>query len=389
MKRTILFSVISLIVILFSCNRKSSKEENPENLPPDIIEMNAAQMKLSGITFGKAGIHEMKNTLQVNGVIGVNPMDVASVSFLMGGFIQSTRLVPGSTVKKGDVLAEISNLEFIQLQQDYLETKAKFEYAEIEFKRHSALFKENVYSEKNVQQVETEYKTLKSRLHALEQKLILLGILPQSLTDEKISGTLQLKAPIDGYVKTVNVSIGKYVNPSDVLFEIVNPDHVNLQLVIFEKDIQKVKTGLRLLFSTPDHPEKKYSGVVFQAGRVLDNDKTTNAYARIENPDETLLSGMYVNAKLETATMNVVAVPAESVVRFNSKYYLFVYDSDKKENGKDIRLFRAIEVTTGITGDGFTQVTSVKGEDLLLVKIAVHGAYAILSAWKNAGEMAC
>jgi cobalt-zinc-cadmium efflux system membrane fusion protein len=291
------------------------------------------------------------------------------VSAPLGGFVKSAGPVQGSAVTKGETLAQIENMAFIELQQSYLETKAKFTFAEIEFKRHTELYKENVYSEKNVQQVETEYKTLKSQMRALEQKLLMLGIEPSTLTEDNISSVLTLLAPISGYIRTVNINIGKYVNPTDVLFEIVDSRNIILELTIFEKDVPLVANG--------------------QAGKTLDNDKTSRAYARIDNPGGKLLSGMYVNAGIETASRMVLAIPQEAVVEFNSAFWVFVHKGTRMENGKEIHDFEAVEVQKGATDEGYTEITLPAGVSSGTIEIAVKGAYSVLSAWKNAGEMAC
>ena len=143
------------------------------------------------------------------------------------------------------------------------------------------------------------------------------------------------------------------------------------------------------MFSTPNFPEREYSGILYQAGRVLDNDKTANAYARIDSPDETLLSGMYVNAQVETDQRRVTSIQSDAVVRFNEKFFVFIFDGVKMENGKEISLYKAIEVNIGLSSNGFTEIGLPKGIDFTSLKIVIKGSYTILSAWKNAGEMAC
>jgi cobalt-zinc-cadmium efflux system membrane fusion protein len=283
----------------------------------------------------------------------------------------------------------VENMVFIELQQSYLETKAKFSFAEIEYKRHSELYKENVYSEKNLQQVETEYKTLKSQLKGLEQKLLVIGIDPGALTEDNITSALPLKAPISGYVRTVNVNIGKYVDATDILFEIVDSREMILELTLFEKDVPLVSVGQHLTFVTPNDPGTVYEGTIYQAGRTLDNDKTAKAYARIANPGGKLLSGMYINAEIETASKQVAAVPTESVVEFNSEFYIFVYKGKRMENGKEIHDFEALKVDKGATDGSFTEITFPAGVSPSSLEIVVKGSYSVLSAWKNAGEMAC
>jgi membrane fusion protein, heavy metal efflux system len=389
LKRNITASIIALFFISSCGSRNKEVEKVHEVLPPGTIELNASQFKSAGIILGNVEFRRIRNILKVNGVVNVTPQNIAFVSTPLGGFVKSTNLVQGSPVKKGQTMALIENMEFIQLQQDFLEAKAKYHYAEVEYKRHSELFKDNVYSENNVQQTETEYKTMKAHFRALEQKLLLLGLDPEKLTEEKISGILPVTAPINGYLRSVNINIGKYVSPTDVLFEIVNPENVVLELMVFEKDVRKVTTGQKVTFTTPNDPGNVYSASVYQAGRALDKDKMSTIFATIEQNNGGLLSGMYVNAEIETGDLSVTAVPENAVVQFNEKFYIFIHKGKRNENGKKIDDFEAVEVIKGNTDKGFTGIRVPGGIDISKVQVVTSGAYSILSAWKNAGEMAC
>ena len=389
MKTTLLkINVFFVLWILFSCTPKTKTKEH-EILAENIIELNAEQFKIAGIRLGVAGKHTITDGIKVNGSINVTPQNIASVSAPLGGFVKNTMIMQGSTVVKGEPIALIENFAFIEIQQGYLETKARYLYVEIEFKRHNELYKENVYSEKNLQQTETEYKMLKAQMRGMEQKLIFLGIDPLTLTEEKIKAELPLYAPISGYIRTVNLNIGKFVNPTDVLCEIVNPEHIVLELSVFEKDVQKVSAGQKVLFSTPNYPNKEYSATIYQAGKVLDNNKTAMTYAKLDQTDPGLISGMFVNAHIETSSCEVEAVPEESIVRFNERSYIFVFKGEREENGKIISDFEAVEVKKRASDQGYTAISLPSGYDLQNKQIVVKGAYSILSAWKNAGEMAC
>ena len=79
--------------------------------------------------------------------------------------------MPGNTVRKGQTLAILENQEFVDIQQAYLEAKNKFEYSEQNITGQSELYKNDVSSKKNMQQVTTDYKSLKTQVKALEQKI--------------------------------------------------------------------------------------------------------------------------------------------------------------------------------------------------------------------------
>jgi cobalt-zinc-cadmium efflux system membrane fusion protein len=98
---------------------------------------------------------------------------------------------------------------------------------------------------------------------------------------------------------------------------------------------------------------------------------------------------MYVNAFITESENVVQALPSEAIVSFDDKDYIFVYQRDKVEDGKPFTEYKMIEVKKGLSGSGFTEVKVPEGFDLKTAKIVIKGAYNLLSAKKNAGEMAC
>ena len=206
------------------------------------------------------------------------------------------------------------------------------EFAEAEFKRHTDLYKDDVYSEQNLQQVTVEYKNLKAEVKSLEQKLMLIGINPDKLTEDNISSTVNLISPITGFLKAVNVNIGKYVSPTDVLFEIVNSDKLYLELSLFEKDADKVVKGQKIKFFINNETEE-HEAIVTQTGKSVNDDKTFIVYATVTSSCKNILPGMYVNALIEESENKVTLLPSAAVVSFDDKDYIFIYEKDKEEAG--------------------------------------------------------
>ena len=381
-----------LLIALIACNGTPKKEEESkeveEVLPEDIVEMRADQIKLANIETGTIEMRSMSGTLKVNGTIAVAPQNLATVCAPMGGFIKSTTLMPGNSVSKGQTLALIENQEFVDIQQSYLEAKNKFEFAESEYKRHTELYKNEVYSQQNLQQVTSDYKSLKSQVKALEQKLTLIGINPANLHEDDISSSVKIVAPISGFLKTVNINLGKFVAPADVMFEIVNSDKLFLELTLFEKDADKIAQGQKIRFFINNETEP-HEAIITQPGRAIDADKTYKVYANVTGTCKNVLPGMYVNAIIETSGNQVAALPSDAVVSFDDKDYIFVFDKNKEEAGQPFTEYRIIEVHKGVTDGGFTEIVLPEGFNITNTKVVVKGAYNLLSAKKNAGEMAC
>jgi cobalt-zinc-cadmium efflux system membrane fusion protein len=384
--------ILGLIVSLNSCNNGDSKPvadpKAVEVVPDNIVELRDDQIKLAGVQTGSIEMRSVSNTLKVNGIISVAPQNQATVCMPLGGFIKSTTLLPGNAVTRGQTLAVIENQDFVDIQQNYIEAKNKLVYAEAEYKRHSDLYKDDVYSEKNVQQVTVDYKNLKASVRSLEQKLLLIGINPDQLNESNISNTVNIISPIKGFLKAVNVNIGKFVSSTDVLFEIVNSDKLFLELTLFEKDADKVASGQKIKFFINNETEV-HEAIISQTGKSVSDDKTFRVYATVTSSCKNLLPGMYVNALIELSDIKVTALPSGAVVSFDDKDYIFVFEKNKEEAGKAMTEYRIIEVKKGITSSGYTEISLPGDFDLNTAKVVIKGAYNLLSAKKNAGEMAC
>jgi len=195
-------------------------------------------------------------------------------------------------------------------------------------------------------------------------------------------------SPINGFLKSVNINIGKYVNPTEVLFEIVNNDKLFLVLTLFEKDADKVVTGQKVKFYVNNETET-HEATITQTGKSIGDDRTYLVYATVSSICKNLLPGMYVNALISESDHKVTALPSDAVVSFDDKDYIFAYEKEKEESGNVFTEYRMIEVHKGVSGFGFTEIKLPDGFNVHNEKVVVKGAYSLLSAKKNAGEMAC
>lgn len=394
MKRNQIISatiISTFFIILTSCNGgKNTEAESKESevLPADIVELRDDQIKFAHIETGAIEMRSLSGELKVSGIVTVAPQNLATVCMPLGGFVKSVNLMPGNAVSKGQTLAILENQEFVDIQQNYLEAKNKLEYAQAEYDRHSELYKEDVYSQKNLQQVTTEYKNLKALVKALEQKLALIGINPENLRENNISRTIAVVSPIAGYVNAVNVNIGKFVTPSDVLFEIINCDRLFLELSLFEKDADKVAVDQNIHFFINNETEQ-HNAVIYQTGKSIGEDKSYKVYASVTSACKNIFPGMYVNAVIESPGAEVTTLPSGAVVTFEDKDYIFVFNKNKVENGRQFTEYQMIGIKKGVTDGGFTEVGLPDGFDIKAARVVIKGAYNLLSAMKNAGEMAC
>lgn len=368
-----------LLLMIVSCNSNSKTEEkNTEETHPvndSVVTFTDVQLKNSAIETGKPSVQNLKATIRANGSVDVPPQSMVSVSFPLGGYLKSTSLLPGSSVHKGEVIGIMEDQSYVQLQQDYLTAKARMEYLANDMQRQKELSDADATSKKSYQLVLSEYKTQQVLMKSLEEKLMIIGINPAKLSVTNISRDVAVYSPINGYVTKVNVNIGKYVNPADVLFELVNPDDIHAAITVFEKDINLFKKGMHGKVFLADSTGKQYDVEVILVTRNVDDNRSGLVHCHFESPLHELLPGMFLTGVFELDNKPAIAVPEQAIVRYEGQEYVFA-----TQNGKQ---FIMTPVQTGIIENGFVELLPVTGKDWLNTTIAIKGAYSLLGSLKN------
>jgi len=377
MKYSFLILIIHTLLFVSCSSKKETTEEtkattNIENA----ITLSKEQRKNAGIITDTLQQQPIVTILKLNGKIDVPPQNMVSISIPLGGYLKNSKLLPGVHVNKGEIIAIIEDQQYIQLQQDYLMAKAKILFLENEFNRQKQLNETKASSDKALQQAEIDLKSQQINLTALSEKLKLVGIVPEKLNENNISRSINVYSPINGYVSKVNVNIGKYVSPTDVLFELIDPTDIHLALQVFEKDINQLFIGQSLIAFTNNNPNKKYDCELILIGKDLNQERYAEVHCHFEKYDPTLIPGTYMNAELAVNNKKALVLPEDAIVRFENKMYVFI---EEKNNQYIMQ-----QVNIGGTYKGFTEIFD--GSQLKGKNIVVKGAYSLLMAFKNISE---
>lgn len=372
--------IIFISIFFAACSNNSSKQEETKTTSTDsaanVVTLTDAQLQNAQLQTGTLQQKQLSSVIKVNGSIDVPPQNMVSVSVPLGGYLKSTQLLPGMHINKGEAIAVMEDLQYIQLQQDYLTTKAQLQYDEADYKRQKELNESKAASDKNYQQAQLKYNNSKATMNALEQKLRLININPDRLAADNISKTINVYSPINGFVSKVDMNIGRYANPTDVLFELVNPSDIHLNLIVYEKDVDKLSIGQHVYAYTNNDTGKKYNCEIILISKDISPERTVEVHCHFENFDNNLLPGTYMNADIEEKNATVQALPEEAIVNFEAKDYVFVV------TGKNT--YQLTPATTGIKENGFIEITNTN--DLNDKQIVTKGAYTLLMKLKNTGE---
>jgi membrane fusion protein, heavy metal efflux system len=374
MKNIILFSLSTL---LFACGSKLQEQvAMVDSLQTNVITLTSLQYKSSNITLGELERIPVAQRITVNGKLDVPPQNLVIISAPLGGFVKSTKLLPGMKVKKGVVLAVLENQEYIQLQQDYLDNCTKLEYVEADYIRQQELARENVNALKSLQLAKSQYESLRAMVSGLEAKLAMINLSPSSVKKGKIKSTINLHAPITGFITMVNVNIGQFVNATDVLFKIVNLEQMHAELQVYERDINKIAVGQRVTFRLAND-SSSYQATVYLVGKEISPERTVQVHCHLNTKDRSLLPGMFVTAVIETASKETDVVPTTAISSFEGKDYVFVSSGDNQ--------FKAIRVATGNSIDNFTEV-QLQEKMVSGTTIVTTGAFELMGLLKNKQE---
>lgn len=372
--------IVGILISLVSCSsgaeQSTVSETQAETTEQSVFKLNTSQFVSSGMKLGKLEMNSFHEVVSANGHFDVPPENRATISTYFGGTVKNIQLLPGELVKNKQVLFSLENPDYVQLQQDYLETKGQLSFLKSDFERQKNLAQDNVTSQKKYLKAESDFTVMKVKLESLSKKLVLMGIQPDGLTADNIRTSITITSPITGYITEVNITRGSFLSPSETAITIVDTDHLHLELNIFEKDLHKVSIGQPILFSLQEDEEETYKASVYLVNKTVDvENRTIGIHGHLS--DEKLVNkfnpGMYVEANIITRSESRIALPQDAVVEVEGKYYVLVLIDSTNEGYSFVKR----EVQTGLSDRDYIEIRNTQ-DFKENEEIVIKGAFNIL-----------
>ncbi|MBT8320699.1 MAG: efflux RND transporter periplasmic adaptor subunit [Eudoraea sp.] len=372
----IIILFLSFGLFVFCKGREEAAENKSDVFPGEQtakgIRISKEQFNSRNMIIGKLDSIIVREMVTTQGYIDVPPEGRALVSAPIPGFVKNAPYIVGEKIKKGQHLLTLENPEFVTLQQRYLEAQAQQQYLISEYEREKTLFEEQVSSRKNFLKAESDYRKNKAEMIGLKAQLELLKVNVHQLEKDGIRSHLKLYAPITGSITRVMVSRGMYTPPNEPLLELVNTDHLHLELGVYERDAPKVHPGQKLRFYQPENPEELFEGEVYKVGGLVqEENRTVLVHGHI--PDSLASKfpvGSYIQAEITLEEKQVVALPEAALLREGeSNYALMVTlltDGDY--------LLQKVALETGSAQSGFIPVIT-DNPDILKGQFLTRGAF--------------
>lgn len=402
--------ILFTVTVLTSCGNSTKTKEATEEAGHEAhgaheegLELSQEQLDAVGIVIGGIEQKNLTAVVKSSGQLAVPPQNAAQINVLSGGIVRKINVIEGQRVSKGQVLVTVENQALVQLQQEYLTAKGGFSYVEAEYNRQQQLKAASAGTGKAHQLAEATYNAERAKLKALERQLQQYGISVASVAAGNIATQVPVIAPINGTIGKITAETGSYAQPGVSIMDIVDNSKIHADLIVFEKDLSKIKVGQRVDFQLTNQKNEQIEGQIYGINKSFENDsKGVVVHAVIKKPGGNLIPGMYVTGLIGVGTALADAVPVDAVVRAEGRSFIFIVDEvaekahvhehkDEHEAEKGVHKeeksvhFRKVEVTTGVSELGYIQITPLEKLPAA-VKLVTKGAFYLQSKASGPAE---
>ncbi|MCY1061393.1 efflux RND transporter periplasmic adaptor subunit [Nannocystis sp. SCPEA4] len=374
-RRYFVLLFVFAVVTPLGCNHGEASEADAATKPPELPYFEDGVIKLPEVFAEKAALQtgtvemtEVSPVVHVTGVLEFDELRIAEVGSRISGRVKEVKVIEGTKVEMGDVLATLDSAELGKAQAEISAVVAKAELAERDKERKRRLLQEGIASQRAADLASAEVSVASAELRAAKQRVQALG---GGSSDKAALGVMSLTAPIEGDVVRVRVFRGQAVEPSYTAFTIADRTTLWVRLSVFEGEVVNIRVGDSVEISSQVTPDEVLTGTVTFVSTVLDP-VTRSAEVRVVVPNEAgkLRVGQAVNARIRpgAARKQALAIPRKAMVQVDGKPTVFV------EVGERAVMPRTIEV--GAQGPDLVEIKKglEPGE-----RIVTEGVFALKS----------
>jgi len=370
-------TLLLLCCLFAACTRQETASEGrPASADPNAVHLSSQAAQLAKIASFPVTTEVDLSQIDTTGQIKADENRVFHINSIVAGRVVKDNVVLGKVIKEGDQLAVIQNLDVAKTYGEYIhqshqndvdleQTKARLELAEKTLARLKSLSKEGIVAEKEVLSAQNQQKLLQiemegykeHRIHIDSEAKAVLGAYGVELNTSKAGHQIDpskietgspLIAPRSGVVIQKNVTVGDVVNPAQPLYVVADLSQVWLDIVIYDKDLGKIKEGESVVFKSDSIPGTEFTGrISYIQPSTGDGTRTFLARAVLPNPNLILKPGMFGQIKITSlGASRYPYLPDEAIQKFGNENFVFV---DRGDNHYEKR---HIELGTRV-GDGF------------------------------------
>lgn len=297
-----------------------------------VLRASAEAEAATGLRTESAAAHAIEETLEFDGIVDLPPGTRAVVAPQIPGRVTAIRVDRGRPVAAGEVLAEISSLDLLDMQRDLMQAASQRRLHADSLHRLAALEASQGVPRKRVLEAEAALLAASGRVETLGRKLRAVGLGSEdvaAVADEgRVFESLPIRAPIAGGVVRFEGALGKVMRADETLLEIHDPRHAWVRGYLTERDFGRLGGGTRparVRFVAA--PERVFEGAVVRSDNVLDAaDRTLSVWVELDDEGGCdLRHNMLARITVPlSASAPVLAVPLSAIVEQGTRAFVFV-----------------------------------------------------------------
>lgn len=304
-----------------------STAQDPNRVaPPDSLR---ARLKVAPLELA-----EWREVQRVPGTVRLDEQRMARIGSAVSGRVDTIRVQPGDTVRRGDMLATLNSPELAEAQLAYLKALSGRQLKAREAQRARALVESGVISEAELQRRENVLDEVSFDVSALADRLRVLGMSRQAIDTlartRKIDSNAPLTAGIDGTVIERKIAPGQVLEASDDAFTVADLAHVWVVAEIPEQAASRLSVGQQVEISFPALGEDapRQGELIHVSATVNPQTRTIAVRSDVDNADRRLKPDMLAVMTIHSGMERLPVIPSAAVVRENNADHVFVQQAD-------------------------------------------------------------
>ncbi len=380
-----------LMLFAFGCTQAvhdNGHEDGHEDneLAEGEVPLTTEQAQALNLQLGGFEHITLAEPIQANGVIDLPPNNKVAVHAVAQGFVQELNYIPGQAVQEGDVIAVLRDPIYARYQADYLLAWQDFRYAKGVRDRAESLFQQSITSAQEWEAVQTTYQNARTRWIRQKQQITAFGWGVQKIQQGHVFSTIAIRAPISGVISAVRIHKGRWVETNSPLVEIIDNEHIHLELQVFQQYIPLVKEGMLVEFWLPVLQEDSiYAGEIIYVGKNINPlTRTFLVHVHFETTPHTL-PGLYVEARLLHNRSLRRVLPAAAVFTHDNADYFFVTTNRLDAVTSAIK-FKKIPFEAGLRTPDYVEVLRYTASEIDTTAIVVENAFGLYAKDRHATQ---
>lgn len=349
--------ILALFLFVTACGDRSSEspavapKATPQSVVPRISIIQAPVAVRDRVRIDRVAVHVVPEVVTAPGEVALDLKQVAQISSRIEGQVEKIHVQLGDRVKSGQPLAAIGSLQFDQLVEEYLVSKAQADVAENSFRRTEKLRAEDIVSERKLIEDKGRHLETKAKFQHVREKLLNMGMTADELHQLEHGSHMEghrytLTSPIAGTVVAQHIVRGQGVAPGNELFEIVNTSRVWVFANLSIEQARKFKEG-DVGTILPKGGEPVTAPLTYLAPVADESTRTIRVRFEVENQQQRLKPREYVDVQLLIPSPPTLAIPVSAVTTADNVRGVFV----QRETG-----YAFVPIEVGREGGGWIEV---------------------------------